>query len=97
MVGVPVPWPVPILTRGGTYWEVEVDIEEERGAGLACNYMHNTQKGQKCCANHSPFTSTFHNGDNVPCSRIITQIARRRACCRHHRHRRIGTPMGRCI
>ena len=39
---------------------------------------HNTQKGQKCCDNHSSFKYTVHKGRNFHCSMIITHIARRR-------------------
>ena len=50
---------------------------------------HNTQNGQNCCDNRSPFKSTGHKGNILPWSMIITRIARRRA---RRRCFRIGTP-----
>ena len=43
---------------------------------------HNTENGQKCCDDPSPFKSTVHKGYNCPCSTTIVQIA----------HHRISTP-----
>ena len=39
---------------------------------------HNTQNGQKCGDNQSPFKSTVHKGNNFPCCTTITQIVCRR-------------------